>query len=144
MSEAKIRGMCDGHWCSPGFCICPIPDQEASNGAPELSPLELAAIEDTLKIAKLEAQLAVALPMIEEQNAMLAIAADVVVTARAFVEVVTAQTVKTGEAVFKTVHGLEDSDPIVQTLNYRFSDLAAALNSAGRPVPPKLAQGTVH
>jgi hypothetical protein len=110
----------------------------------ELSPLEQAAVEDTLKIAKLEAQLAVALPMIEEQNAMLAIAADIVVTARAFVEVITAQSVKTGEAVFKTVHGLEDSDPIVQTLNYRFSDLAAALNSAGRPVPPKLAQGTVH
>jgi hypothetical protein len=82
--------------------------------------------------------------MIEEQNAMLAIAADIVVTARAFVEVITAQSVKTGEAVFKTVHGLDDSDPIVQTLNYRFSDLAAALNSAGRPVPPKLAQGTVH
>jgi hypothetical protein len=109
-----------------------------------LSPIEAAAIADTLKIAQLEAQLETVLMMVEEQNAMLAISADIIVAARAFVDVLTQQCAKTGEGAFKATHAEDDSDPIVQTLNYRFSDLAAALNRAGRPVPPKLAQGTVH
>lgn len=127
----------------------PQSDSHTSSGGDAMEPgglslLEQAMVADTLRIAMLEAQNATLLAMVEEQNAMLTICADITVTARAFVDVLTAQHAKTGEAVFKTAHGEADDDPIVQTLNFRFSDLAAALNRAGRPVAPKLAQGTVH
>jgi hypothetical protein len=92
-------------------------------------------INDKALIERLEGDLAEAFRLLAWQGQTIA-------AARAFVELVGSTYVKTGEPVFKTTQG-EDS-LVAETLNHRFSDLAALLNQGTRPVPPKLAQGTVH
>jgi hypothetical protein len=86
-------------------------------------------------IEKLQADL-------NEAFRLLAWQGQTIAAARAFVELVGSTYKKTGEPVFKTTQP-EDS-LLAETLNHRFSDLAALLNQGTRPVPPKLAQGTVH
>jgi hypothetical protein len=107
-----------------------------------LSLMEQQLVEDTLKIAALEAQIAQANALLEEQNQMLLLAANVVCAARSFVELVSSSHDKTGEPMFK-IAGEPDS-VLSETLGFRYADLASALNGIGRPVPPKLAEGTVH
>jgi hypothetical protein len=133
--ELQSEEMCDGHWClPPERCICPKDNLTEENKPP---------VNDEAILHTLEAQLDQALALLNEQNEMLTRSAQVTVAARALVELISSHHHKTGDALFK-LNGVDDNDPLAQTLQFRFADLAAALNDVGRPVPPKLASGTVH
>lgn len=134
-----------GNWpeLDAEFIVEEIPDDHKSDEPSYFEILPAAGtLDDKALIEKLEAQLAVTCQMLTEQNEMLAITADVIIAARAFVDLITSNHAKSGEPMFK-LNG-EPDDPLSQTLAFRYSDLAAALNNIGRPVPPTLAQGTVH
>jgi hypothetical protein len=112
-----------------------IPDETADDSQyAEIAPLA-GTIDNNALIAALEAQLSEALMLLQWQGQTIA-------AAKEFVTLVGSTYAKTGEPVFKTTQ--DDDSLVAETLNYRFSDLAALLNQGTRPVPPKLKQGTVH
>jgi hypothetical protein len=141
----RRSALCDGHWCNGDRCICqPHPiygrlDGEDSEAVlvdlPELSLEEQAAVDATVRIAELERELA-------QVYALLGWQGSVIAAAREFVTLVATTSTKSGEPVFKTTQ--DDDTLAAQALNHRFVDLAALLNKGNRPVPSKLAQGTVH
>jgi hypothetical protein len=130
-SSDPVFGRLDGE-DAPGFDLEAALDHAATLQAEEIEGEE--PIDNALLIQMLEAQLDVTINALADANA-------IVEAAQEFCRAITAINEATGEAVYKTTR---DDALATQLLNHRYSDLAALLNDSGRPVPGKLAQGTIH